>query len=270
MVQGEPLVSVVMATRNGPRFIREAIDSVLRQTYRNFEFIIIDDASSDGGVDVVSSLADDRIRLVINGERLGLTKSLNRGIMRAHGEYLARIDDDDVWIGSDKLERQVAFMRRNEEVGVCGVQHNIVIDERGRELYRLRYETDDRAIRQKMLGRNQFPHASVLVRRAALEEMGLYDEQYRYAQDFELWLRVGLKYKLANLPCVCIKQRVNLRGVTSRKNRQQFFSFVRITYRYRNKYPGFYKNWPVYGSELVMNLLPKPAFYYLSGWRRQA
>lgn len=261
-------MAVIMATHNGSRFIKEAIDSVLRQTYRNFEFIVIDDASSDGGVDVVSSLADDRIRLVSNAEWLGLTKSLNRGIMMAHGEYVARIDDDDVWAGRDKLEKQVSFMRKNEKIGVCGTQ-NIVIDDRGNELYRLCYETEDGVIKQRMLGRNQFPHSSVLIRKTALDEVGLYDERYRYAQDFELWLRIGTKYELANLPDVHIKQRVNPRGVTSRKNMRQFLAFLKTAYKYRDKYPGFYANWPVYGKEFVMNLLPKPLFYRLGGWRRR-
>ena len=267
MVQEKFLVSVVMATHNGSRFIREAIDSVLRQTYRNFEFIVIDDASTDNVADIVTSFEDQRIRPVYNEARLGLTKSLNRAIKLCRGEYMARIDDDDVWADNDKLGRQVSFMRGREGVGVCGTQ-NVVIDDKGRELYRLRYESGDKAIRQQMLRSNQFPHSGVLVRRGALDQVGVYDERGRYAQDFELWLRIGTQYELANLPDVYIKQRVNPRGVTSRKNIQQYFSFMRIAYRYRNKYPGFYKNWPVYGSELVMNLLPKSVFYYLGGWRR--
>ncbi len=269
MVQEESLVSVVMATHNGSRFIREAIDSVLGQTYRNFEFIIVDDASTDNVADIVTSFEDQRIRLVYNEARLGLTKSLNRAIKLCRGEYMARIDDDDVWADNDKLERQMSFMRGREGVGVCGTQ-NVVIDDKGRELYRLRYESGDKAIRRQMLRRNQFPHSGVLVRHRALDRVGLYDERCRYAQDFELWLRIGTQYELANLPNVYIKQRVNFRGVTSQKNMRQFLAFLQIAYKYRDKYPGFYANGPVYGKEFVMNLLPKSLFYYWGGWRRRA
>lgn len=261
-------MAVIMATHNGSRFIREAVDSVLRQTYRNFEFIVIDDASSDGGVGAARYLADGRMRLISNAQRLGLTKSLNRGIMMARGEYMARIDDDDVWTDRDKLEKQVSFMQRNRGVGLCGAW-NIVIDERGDELYRLRYETEDGAIKQRMLRRNQFPHSGVLIRRAALGKVGLYDERCRYAQDFELWLRIGTKYELANLPNVYIKQRVNPEGVTGRKNMQQFLAFLKIAYKYRSEYPGFWANAPIYLSELFVNLLTKKMFYRLGGWRRR-
>ena len=101
MVQEEYLVSVVMATHNGSRFVSEAVQSVLKQTYRNFEFIVVDDASNDGVADVVVGFGDLRIRIVRNETRKGLTKSLNRGIALARGEFIARIDDDDVWAGKD-------------------------------------------------------------------------------------------------------------------------------------------------------------------------
>ena len=268
MVQGEPLVTVLIATRDGSRFVKEAIGSVLDQTYRHFEFLIIDDASTDEVADIVDGFSDPRIRIVCNERRLGLTKSLNRGIELARGEYIARIDDDDVWADKEKLEKQVSFMGRNERVGVCGTQ-NIVIDAGGRELYQLHYETGDKAIKRCMLRRNQFPHSGVLIRKLVLDEVKFYDERYRYAQDFELWLRIGLKYELANLGKVYIKQRVNPRGVTSRKNMKQFLSFLKIAYKYRGKYSGFWVNLPIYAREFLLNLLPKPIFYRLGGFRRR-
>ncbi|MFH1353969.1 MAG: glycosyltransferase [bacterium] len=257
-----------MATRNGSRFVSEAVSSVLKQTYGNFELIVVDDASTDKAVDIVAGFSDQRIRIVRNERRLGLTKSLNRGIRLARGEYIARIDDDDVWVDKDKLVKQVLYMQENDNIGVCGVQ-NIVIDADGRELYRLYYETENKTIRRHMMERNQFPHSSVLIRKSALDRVGLYDEQYCYAQDFELWLRIGLKYQLANLPDVYIQQRVNPRGVTSKKNMRQFLSFLKIAYQYRNKYPGFWFNLPVYLRELLVNLLPKTTFYHLSAWHRR-
>ncbi len=256
-----------MATRDGSRFLEQALDSVWRQTYKNYEVIAVDDASSDGTRALLKSYGA-KVRLLANTKNIGLAASLNRGIKSSRGEFIARLDDDDLWADRRKLKEQVLLMRRQPQVGVCGAQ-NIVIDAAGRELYRLKYPASDGQIRRKMLARNQLPHSSVLVRKEALAQCGLYDEAWRYAQDFELWLRIGLKWKLANLPRTYIKQRINLRGVTARKNMRQFWSFLRVAYKYRRAYPGFWASTPVYLREFILNLLPKPAFYRLAGRHRR-
>lgn len=267
MVQAEPLVSVVMATHNGSRFIGEAIESVLTQTYGNCELIIVDDGSRDKTREVVDMFGDSRIKAASNAKNLGLTRSLNLGIKKARGEYIARIDDDDIWPSRDKLERQVVYMRRHPETGICGTQ-NLVISESGQKLYRLKYPVTDARIRREMLSRNQFPHSSVLIRKTALDQVGVYDEKYRLAQDYELWLRLGLKWQLANLSDVYIKQRINIRGVTAKKNMKQFQAFLKIAWKYKDRYPGFWSNIPVYSREFALNILPKQIFYRLGGWRR--
>lgn len=260
MVQGEPLVTVLMATRNGSRFIEEALASVMRQTYQNFELLVVDDASSDGTGEIVRRSVGSRLRLVRSDTRLGLSRSLNRGLALARGEFIARIDDDDVWVERNKLARQVDDLKLLPGVGLVGTQ-NIVVDAQGRELYRWRVEIEDAAIRRNFLKRNQFVHSGVLIRRAALTRAGVYDERRRYAQDYELWLRIGRQWQLANLPDVWVKQRVNPRGVTSRHNLAQFFSFLATAFEYRHHYPRFWSNVPVYTRELVINFVPKPAFY---------
>jgi glycosyltransferase involved in cell wall biosynthesis len=267
MVSREPLVTVLMATRNGSRFLHEALRGVLSQDYNNFELLIIDDASIDNTGAVVAGVGDDRIRLIRNAERLGLTRSLNRGLGFARGEYIARIDDDDTWPGTDKLRRQVGFMLRHPRVGLVGTQ-NIVTDVRGRELYRWQVAVDDEPIRRAMLGQNQFVHSGVLIRRAALKQAGSYDAQRRFSQDYELWLRIGQYWQLANLPDVWVCQRVNPRGVTGKNNLRQFFSFIHAAWCYRHDYPGFWSRIPLYAGEFFVNLLPKPLFYRLSGIRR--
>lgn len=267
MVSSEPLVSVLMATHNGSRFITEAIDSVISQSYQNLELIIIDDASSDGVEKIVESYGDRRIKLVSNQERLGLTKSLNKGIELSRGEYIARIDDDDIWASDQKLSRQVALMQAHPQVAVCGTQ-NQVINEDGQAMYKWHVALEDAQIRRLMLRRNQMVHSGVLIRRRALEEAGKYDERLRYAQDYELWMRLGLKYRFANLPDVFIKQRVNSRGVTSQNNMRQFLIFLRTAWRYRHDYPGFWLNGTTYGQEFLVNLLPKPVFYKIGAARR--
>jgi glycosyltransferase involved in cell wall biosynthesis len=257
-----------MATHNGSRFILEALQSVRAQDYHHLEILVVDDASTDATARLVNEIADRRIRLISNEKRLGLTMSLNRGLKEARGEYIARIDDDDVWPDPRKLARQVAFLESHPRAGLVGA-HNIVIGVDSRELYRLHYAISDEEIRQRLLQRNQFPHSSVLLRRSALQEAGFYDEQYRYAQDFELWLRLGLRWKLANVPGLFIQQRINPRGVTSRKSLRQFLTFVRIAHAYRHNYPGFWRATPGYGREFFLNLFPKKLFYRLGGWRRR-
>jgi glycosyltransferase involved in cell wall biosynthesis len=171
MVSREPVVTVLMATRNGSRFIEEALRSVLSQTYRAFELIVVDDVSTDSTSDILARVQDKRIKLVRNTERLGLTRSLNRGLAMARGLFIARIDDDDIWASTDKIERQVSFMTRSPAVGLVGT-HNIVIDENGQELYRLHVAVDDVSIRHRILRQNQFFHSGVLIRRRALEDVG--------------------------------------------------------------------------------------------------
>lgn len=267
MVQGESLVTILMATHNGSRFIREAIDSVLQQTYERFELLVVDDASTDGTGDVVRALGEARLRVVRNSSQLGLTRSLNRGLELARGEFIARIDDDDVWVERGKLAQEVAYLVRHSAIGLIGVQ-NIVINQEGREIYRSRVETDDAAIRRNFLRRNQFVHSGVLMRRRAVPGAG-YDERRRLAQDYELWLRIGRQWQLANLTDVWVKQRVNPRSVTSRHNLAQFLAFLATAWEYRHDYPGFWRNVPVYVRELLINLLPKSVFYRIgSFWRR--
>jgi len=240
----------------------------LRQSFDNFELLIVNDASTDETNSILDDYDDARIRVVTNADKLGLTKSLNRGLSEARGKYVARIDDDDIWPEKKKLFKQVALLEGQVKIGVCGTQ-NIVINEQGEELYQLQYPTQDADIRKGMLARNLLVHSSVLIRKSSLDVVGFYDEEYKYAQDYELWLRIGRNYELANLEDVYIKQRVNPRGITSRKNMRQFLAFVQIAFRYRNEYPRYWSNLPLYGRELLVNLVPKPVFYRIGGVRRR-
>ena len=261
---GNPLVSVVLATHNGRQCVANAISSVLSQSYTNFELIVIDDASTDETKWRVLAFNDSRIKCVRRNTRQGLTKSLNVGLKEAKGKYVARIDDDDLWIDVDKLKKQVEFLEANLLVGVCGTQH-VVIDEVGGEMCRLSFAVEDSEIREKMLVANQFVHSGVCIRKAALDDVGGYDESLKYAQDFELWLRIGRKYMLANLSDYCVVKKVGRSSVTSQHNLKQIMSHVGSASRYRRDYPGYYRNLPIYGREIMINIiLSKNAYYRLS------
>lgn len=263
-----PFVSVVLATYNGRWCIGNAISSVLSQTYKNFELIVVDDASTDETKRRVLAFNDSRIKYIKNSERRGLTKSLNVGLGEVSGKYVARIDDDDVWIDAEKLKKQIAFLEENPLVGVCGTQH-IVIDGDGNETCRLFFAVEDEVIRQKMLSNNQFVHSGVCIRKSALDEVGGYDESLRYAQDFELWLRIGKRYELANISDYCVSKKLRGDSVTSRHNLKQVISYVDSASRYRRDYPGFYRNLPIYSREIMINvMLSKNAYYRLSAIKK--
>jgi len=189
-----------MSVYNGERFVRQAIVSVLRQTWSDFEFLIINDGSTDRTREFVASFLDPRIRLVDNPSNVGLTRSLNRGLELARGEFVARQDADDL-SHPTRLAEQVAFMRSNPDVALVGTQAR-VIDERGRVRRRPGWEraVDDAAIRFQLMLDNAFIHSSVLFRRGLVwGRLGGYDAGFRTGQDFELWSRVAARYPVRNL-----------------------------------------------------------------------
>lgn len=198
--RSNPRVSVVMGVYNGAKYLRESIESVLRQSFQDFEFLIIDDASTDSTPEILReyALEDKRVRLLENETNLGLTKSLNRGLQVARSEFIARQDADDV---SDphRLEIQLRFMDTHPEVGLLGTGYD-TIDDEGNVLQRGRPPQSDTAIRWQMLFHNAFCHSSVILRRSILSKEGLsYDESLPYSQDVELWTRVLQHTAAANL-----------------------------------------------------------------------
>lgn len=222
-------VSVVMAVHNGERFLSEAIESILDQTFKDFEFIIIDDGSTDKTPKILEkySKKDERIRLIAQNNQ-GLTKSLNRGISKARGKYIARMDADDVSL-PERLETQYEFMERNEEVVMCGTLAEEV-DENGKKLsgkkapklYLDSLPTDPHEIRRAILRRNPFVHPSIMARRQALIKTGGYDESLAYSQDYDLYLRLIQKGQLANIPLKLIRfRRVLGEGVSFKHLKEQ-------------------------------------------------
>lgn len=250
-----PLVSVIMATHNGSRYVIDAINSVLSQSYTNIEIIVIDDASSDDTPARVNGLHCPKIRFIKNDAKLGLTKSLNRGINLASGMYLARIDDDDIWTTSDKLERQVNYLNERLSVAIVGTQADIVND-RGEIVARLRYPTTSKKIKETILLRNPIVHSSVLIRKRALLELGLYDSNVLFGQDYELWLRLGTKYHLANLEDLAVKLHRGSKSISAQKHLRQCLSMAKCAWLYRRHYPDYYKYLPRHVLEIILNLLP--------------
>jgi Glycosyl transferase family 2 len=193
-----PTVSVVMAVRNGEKYVAEAIESILAQTYRSFEFIIIDDGSSDGTPGILQSYQqqDDRIR-VYTQENRGHAASLNRGCQLALGKYLARMDADDVSV-RHRLEAQVEYLESNPQVAVVGgAVHCIDSDGKFIETRSVPEHPDE--IRQALVTRNPICHSMVMMRRDVFQQVGGYRIAFEDAEDYDLWIRISEHHDLANL-----------------------------------------------------------------------
>ena len=206
-------VTVLMPVHNAGRYLREAVESILGQTFTDFEFLIIDDGSTDDSVEIVRSYHDPRIRLVRNDRNLGLTVSLNKGLGLIESPYVARMDADDI-SRPERLARQVRFMDANPGVGVCGSWVRF-FSESNHDVWKLPASSEE--IRCRQFHTVGVAHPSVLLRRELFAEHGLlYDPKCRYSQDFELWGRAIRLMDFANIQQVLLDYRMSPRqiGVT--------------------------------------------------------
>ena len=210
-----------MSVYNGERDLREAIESITGQTFRDFEFMIVDDCSTDYSPDILNeySQKDLRIKLIRNELNLGLTSSLNKAIKTAAGKYIARMDSDDV-ADPKRLEKQVEFMETNPDVVLLGTAFH-EIDKNGSILGSKHFPMNDNELRQALIKLNPFCHASVIIRRSALDMTGLYDETIPKAQDYDLWFRLATTGKIANLPEHLMKRRYDDRNISITQENEQ-------------------------------------------------
>lgn len=191
------VVSVLLPIYNEEKRVATAIMSILNQTYTDFELLIINDGSRDKTEAMVRSFSDSRIRLINNNKNLGLVKSLNKGIFSAKGKYIARVDADDPSLPT-RLEKQVQFMEKNPEVAVLGTAayHD---DEIRKERFIRIPPNDDYKIKCEMVKYIPLEHSSIMARTAIFKEFSGYNEKCGDIEDLELWIRIGRKYKFANL-----------------------------------------------------------------------
>ena len=209
-----------MAVYNGERYLRQAIDSILSQTFTNFEFIIIDDASTDRTAAILRSYVDPRVRWIKNPENLGLARSLNIGFDSGSGEYIARMDSDDVSL-PQRLQRQVAYMDEHPEIAASGTwAHDI--DQAG-NILSLRCVPVGKRMDYDFWRPSPLIHPSTIIRRMHLGDLR-YDSEIKYAQDFDLWLRLRKKHKLDNLPEYLLLYRVHDQSTTQRNYQNQLCS----------------------------------------------
>jgi glycosyltransferase involved in cell wall biosynthesis len=193
-----PRVTVLLATYNDEPFLGAAIDSVLAQTFSDFELLVVIDACTDRSREIVESYRDPRVRLLVNETNLGLAASLNRGLATIASEYVARLDGNDLCF-PNRLARQLAYLDAHPEVAVVGSQATL-IDVAGRRVGDMRRPVTDLGMRWHSIFGSPLIHSSVMFRRAIVwDALGGYDGQYRVGEDFEMWNRLAKEHGICNL-----------------------------------------------------------------------
>ncbi|MBI4256891.1 glycosyltransferase [Candidatus Uhrbacteria bacterium] len=232
-------VSILMSVHNGKRFVRDAVLSLLAQTFRDFELLIVDDASTDTTPHILRELAaqDTRIRVITNHTNLGLTKSLNVALGQAQGDFVARMDADDIAL-PDRLEKQVAFLEAHLDVGMLGSAYQF-INGNGNVIGEKHPLTTDQELRHVLPRYNPFLHSSIVIHKILLDRVHGYDEHFLRAQDYELWTRLSLLTKLANLPDILMQKRFTTSMVSFTTEREQIRFALRVRWNAlrRNQFP---------------------------------
>lgn len=205
-----PKVTVLMPVYNGLSYLRPAIESVLSQTFNDFEFLIVDDASTDESVGCIRSYTDPRINLVCNEKNLGQAGALNKGLELARGSYIARLDQDDVCL-PDRLQRQADFLDLRPDVAIISTWEH-TIDSRGRKVrsWRSSLKNYGAFLGTLLVGKCPIWHPSVMFRQQAVIDVGGYDASYAPADDFDLWSKLGMaRCNAAFVPEFLVLQRVH-------------------------------------------------------------
>ena len=221
-----PAISVIMAVYNGEKFLRQAIDSILNQTLGDFEFIIINDGSTDDTQNILESYSDPRIDLYQH-ENIGLTKSLNRGLKEAKGRYIARMDADDISY-PHRFKKQFDFLEKNNEYAVVG-SFVKAIDCKSKIIYTIEKPVSDKEIKEHLKNDNCIAHGSAFFRKKCIFDVGLYDESIKTAQDYDLFLRLSEKYRLANIPEYLYGWREHDQGISKkfRESQRYYVEFAK-------------------------------------------
>ncbi len=217
-----------MSVYNADQYLDEAIESILTQTYKDFEFIIINDGSIDTSFDIIKKYAKQDARiLVISRENRGLIASLNEGILQAKGKYIVRMDADDISI-STRLEEQLQFMENNSDIGISGTAVIFFNENQKEHIWRL--ASKDKTIKTELLFSSSFAHPTVIMRKELVLKYRLfYDKYFIYAEDYALWVSMVEITKMANLSKPLLKYRVLENSITreANKNYEQRYNVIK-------------------------------------------
>jgi glycosyltransferase involved in cell wall biosynthesis len=255
-----PEISVLMSVFNSEKWLKSSIDSVLSQSEDEFEFIIINDGSTDNTSSILKSYKDDRI-IIVDQENRGLTKSLNVGLNLAKGKYIARIDADDISM-QNRLDVQKKFMEENPDIALVG-SDAIIIDEKGNKVGHAKYPTSHTMLSNKLYNfKSVFPHSSIFFRKNIIMKGGGYNENFIRSQDYDLYLRISEEYKIACINKPLLNLRLNLSGPTYSDDNQLIFGLAAVINHYLRdrgleEKIGAHNNWNNYYNEVSKWVIEK-------------
>lgn len=202
-----PKVSVIMGAYNEEKFLNEAVDSILNQTFGDFEFIIVNDGSTDRTQAILDSYHDPRMMIIINDENLGRSEARNKAISMAKGEYIAIMDADDISL-PERLEREVKFLDNHDNIAAVGT-YFFNINEKGGIAGITKFLTENDDMEKGLMRGNIIENSTVMLRKSCFDYVGGYREEFEGAEDYDLFLRLSEHFKLANLKEPLFKRRIN-------------------------------------------------------------
>lgn len=214
----DPLVSIIMSVFNNESDVASSIESILCQTYKNFEFLILDDGSTDSTEKIIRGYKDDRISVFTNSENIGLTKSLNKLIIKASGDYIARQDADDL-SKKERIETQIKYIQE-KNLDACTTR--AIVRNKKRIIPRYSYYFPNKFV---MKYKNPFIHGSLLIKRETLNRIDLYNEKFKFAQDYKLFddlIKANYKIRTIKEPLYYLNTENNIS--TLKLNEQQYYA----------------------------------------------
>ncbi|NTW53987.1 MAG: glycosyltransferase [Chlorobaculum sp.] len=226
-----PKVSILMPVYNGEKHLREAIDSMLCQNFSDFEFIIIDDGSSDHSIDIIKSYTDKRIQLFCNQSNCGIIKSLNKGLQIVQGEYIIRMDCDDISL-PDRISKQVHFMDANQNIGISGTGMHVF--KNGKNKYIRTQPVHDTELKVSLLFHTCFFHPTVIIRKSVIEGHW-YPDDLMHVEDYNFWVYMSDKTTFGNLEDVLLLYRIHDNQISTTKDFIQTENTRYIRLAYLNK-----------------------------------
>lgn len=213
----KPLVSVLMSVYNAEKYLNEAIQSVLTQTYENFEFIIVDDGSEDNSLSIINQIKDERIRLIVNEKNKGLIYSLNKGLEAAVGKYIIRMDADDI-SDPERFDTQIRYMEKHPEIGISGTAYQSFGE--GFVSQTRVLESDPLQNQANLMFFPVLAHPSVIMRKSVLDENNLrYREEFKNAEDYGLWVEASNFTKISNVKKKLLNYRILDKSITRQANK---------------------------------------------------
>ena len=211
-------VTVLMPVYNGEKYLKIAIESILNQTFKNFEFLIINDGSTDRTDQIIKSFNDSRIIYIKNEHNLGIVKTLNKGLGLIKSEYIVRMDADDISYPK-RIEYQVSFMDKNPRIAISGTDI-LRFDEAGKR-GRTRVLTDSKSIRTQLLFQNALMHPTVIIRSSILIEGNYYyKDNFKACEDHALWLEISKLHEITNISKVLLDYRIHSASITRNANKE--------------------------------------------------